>query len=243
MKTGLRFVRFLFPLLIIVATFTPTVAGEKTYRVGVLDFPPFCVIHKTGEYTGILVEVLEKVLKHNGISYTIAGMPPKRLYTGLSTGEIDIYMGVKGVPLYAGKVFFSDSVVADIDLRVYSRKGAPVIQSLEQLKGKKIMVLMGYGYGGLIRFLKDPRNRITLDPTADHITAFRKLKAGRADYVLDYRRPASKAIEEVGLKDFDYGSIMKLDVYFIVSKKTPGAEELMGKIENSYQALKAQGEL
>ncbi len=243
MKTGRCIVPFLFSFLIVMAAFSPVMAGGKTYRVGVLDFPPFCVIHKTGEYTGILVEVLEKVLKYDGISYTITGMPPKRLYTGLSTGEVDIYMGVKGVPLYAGKVVFSDSVVADIDLRVYSRKGAPVVQSLEQLKGKKIMVLMGYGYGGLIRFLKDPKNRITLDPTADHITAFRKLRAGRADYVLDYRRPASKAIEEVGLKDFDYGSILKLDVYFIVSKKTPGAEEFMDKIENLYQALKARGGL
>lgn len=243
MKTGSCIARLLFSLLIVTAAFSPVVAGEKTYHVGVLDFPPFCVIQKTGECSGILVEVIKKVLKHGGISYTFTGMPPKRLYSGLSNGEIDIYLGVKGVPGYAEQVLFSDFAVADIDLQVYSRKGSPVIHSLEQLKGKKILVLMGYGYGGLIRFLKDPKNGITLDASADHITAFRKLKAGRADYVLDYRRPASKAIEEVGLEDVEHGSILKLDVYFIVSKKTPDAEKLMGRMENSYQELKARGKL
>jgi len=35
----------------------------------------------------------------------------------------------------------------------------------------------------------------------------------------------------------------RVDIYFIVSKETPGAEELMRRMETGYQALKADGKL
>ncbi|MFO7599340.1 MAG: hypothetical protein R6X27_05960 [Candidatus Desulfacyla sp.] len=35
----------------------------------------------------------------------------------------------------------------------------------------------------------------------------------------------------------------EVDIYFIVFKKTPSAEGLMGRMETGYQALKADGKL
>jgi len=221
----------------------PAVAGDRTYHLGILDFPPYSVIAKSGVYKGIMVDLIERVLKHAGVPYTIKGFPQKRLFSNLSAGKTDIYMGVKGVPFYQGKVIFSDCTVAELDLRVYARKGTPISQTIEQLKGKKVIVIMGYGYGGLVRFLKDPANHITVDPSHSHTLAFRKLKAKRADYVLDYRRPASIAIEDVGIEDVQSHSISKLGIYFIVSKKTPGAAELMERMEKAYKALKTDGKL
>lgn len=239
--------KYVVPLLLFFlagyASLNSNIVEARTYTVGILDFPPFSVIEKSGECKGILLDSLEKILKHEGIPYTVKGFPPKRLFSNLSSGKTEIYMGIKGVPAYEGKVIFSDFPVADIDLRVYARKGTPVPQTTEQLKGKKIIVIMGYGYGGFIRFLEDPANNITIDPSRTHVIAFRKLKAKRANYVLDYRRPASKAIQEVGIKGIQYHSISKLDVYFIVSKKTPGATELMKRMEKAYKSLRAGGKL
>lgn len=216
---------------------SPAVADDRTYHVGILDFPPYSVIEKSGAYKGIMVDLMEKVLKHAGIPYTVKGFPQKRLFSNLSTGKTDIYMGTKGVPFYQGKVIFSDFAVAELDLRVYARKGTPLIQTIEQLKDKRVIVIMGYGYGGLVRFLKDPVNHITMDPSRTHTLAFRKLKAKRADYVLDYRRPASIAIEDVGIESVQSHSISKLGIYFIVSKKTPGAAGLMERMEKAYKSL------
>ena len=143
----------------------------------------------------------------------------------------------------ATKVIFSDFAVAELDLRVYARKRTPLIQTIEQLRDKKVIVIMGYGYGGLVRFLKDPANHIMMDPSRTHILAFRKLKAERADYVLDYHCPATIAIEEVGIEAIQSRSISKVDIYFIVSKKTPGAASLMKRMEKAYKSLKADGKL
>ena len=226
------------------ALLNPAFTQAEPYKVGILNFPPYSVIEKSGRYKGILVELLEKVLKKADVSYAVTPVPQKRLFNNLATGNTDIYMGIKGVPGYEGKVIFSDFGVADIDLRVYSLKGKPLIQTRDQLKGKKLIVIMGYGYGGLIRYLKDPANRIAIDPTSTHVLAFRKLKAGRADYVLDYRRPGNIAVSEEGMtQEVLSHSIAKLNIYFIVSKKTPDAQRLMKRMEDAYEALKAEGKL
>jgi polar amino acid transport system substrate-binding protein len=236
-----------FPLLAILAAvmtiFSPAAADDGIYRVGILDFPPYAVMEKSGACKGILVGVLERVLKQGGISYTMKGFPQKRLFSNLATGETDIYMGIKGVPDYEGKVLFSTFPVAGLDLRVYFRKVTPAVQNIEQLKGARVIVIMGYGYGGLIKYLENPANKIAVDPSHTHTLAFRKLKAGRADYLLDYQLPASIAIEEAGVKDVRSHSISKVDSFFIVSRKTPGADELMKPMETAYQSLKSDGTL
>ena len=221
----------------------PAVSANKAYQVGILDFPPYSVIEKSGAYKGILVDLMERVLTYAGIPYTVKGFPQKRLFSNLSTGKTDIYMGIKGVPFYEDKVLFSDFAVAELDLRVYVRKGTPLIKTIKELKDKRVIVIMGYGYGGLVRFLKDPANHITVDPSHTHTLAFRKLKAKRADYILDYRCPASITIKEVGIEGIQSHSISKMGIYFIVSKKTPGAAELMERIVNAYKSLKADGQL
>ncbi len=231
-------------LLVACVLFKPAGVHAIQYRVGIVDFPPYAIIEKSGKFSGIMVELLEKVMKKAGITYQVTPFPQKRLFKNLATGDTDIYMGIKGVPVYEGKVLFSDLAVSDIDLRVYCMKGTPSVETRDQLKGKNLIVIMGYGYGGLIRYLEDPANQIKLDPTPTHVLAFRKLKAKRADYVLDYRRPASMAIKEEGMEDaVAYHSIAKLNIYFIVSKKTPDAQQLMKRMEEAYLALKAEGAL
>lgn len=234
----------IFILLTCCAFFNPVVVEAGPFRVGIHHIPPFSVIEKSGDYKGILVELLEKVLKKAGISYTVTGVPQKRLYNDLATGDMDITMGVKGVPAYEGKVLFSEFAVTNFDLRVYARKSTALIRNKEELRGKKVLVILGYGYGGLIRFLKDPANHITIDPTATHVLAFRKLRAERADYVIDYHRPASVAITEEGMaKEVISHSLFNVNIYFIVSKKTPTARKLMKQMEEAYQSLRAEGKL
>ena len=244
MKNLKNMVLFIFMLLTACAFFNPGWVEAGSYRVGIHHIPPFSVIEKSGAYKGILVEVLENTLKKAGISYTVTPVPQKRMYNDLATGDMDISMGVKGVPAYEGKILFSEFVVTNFDLRVYARKGTALIRNKEEFKGKKVIVILGYGYGGFIRFLKDPANHIAIDPTTTHVLAFRKLMAERADYVLDYHRPASVAIAEEGVaEEVVSHSLSKVNVYFIISKKTPNARKLMKQMEEAYQSLKAEGKL
>jgi hypothetical protein len=46
-------------------------AKDATYSVGILDFPPYAVIEKSGDCKGILVGLIEQVLEQAGIDYCL----------------------------------------------------------------------------------------------------------------------------------------------------------------------------
>ncbi len=90
-----------------------------------------------------------------------------------------------------------DSVVANIDLRVYTVGSKLPIKIKEDLSGKKIIVMSGFSYGGWINFIDDPANNVSVHKTTDHMQALKLLHRGRKDYLLDYRRPIEEAAEAV----------------------------------------------
>lgn len=222
-----------------------TVKAEQPskYIVGILDFPPFYVVTSESNVSGSLTEIVKKTLDKAGINYTITGLPPKRLYKNLAEGYVHIWMGIKGVPDYDEHVLYSKTQTMTIDICVYTLEDKSPIRSLEDLKGKKLLTLRGYGYGGISKFLDDPINKVTVDATDGHELAFKKLLKGRSEYLLEYKQPAEVTIAKekiTGLKRYDLKSI---PLQFMVSKKAPDAENLLKKIDTAYLKLRVSGAL
>lgn len=216
---------------------------ESEIRIGVLNFQPFYVFEKNQEPSGIFIDYLKAALNRCNLSYSIKGYPPKRLYKYLAEGEADIFLGVKGVPELEGNVLYSNDKITQIDLRVYSRQDITPIINKEDFKGKSILTIRGYSYGGFIKYLEDPANKIVTDMTNSHELAFKKLQAKRADYLLDYSAPSNKALKAVGITSIDSHSILLLDIVLIVSKKTPNAQNLLNKMEQAFKDLKEEGKI
>lgn len=217
-------------------------AAEKI-QIGVLNFAPFYVVEDGKEPSGTILDNIKLAMKRANLEYEITGYPPKRLYSNLAEGKSHVFLGIKGVPVYDDKVIYSKNKITDIDLRIYARSDTALLKSKEEFKGKKILTIRGYAYGGLIKYLNDPANNIETDPTADHVLAIRKLKAKRANYLLDYRRPTEKALNKIDLPGIQNHPIMLLDIYIIVSKQTPNAQDVLEKLEKAFSDLKAEGKL
>lgn len=215
--------------------------AAEPLKIGVLDFPPYYVVKSESNVGGSLADVIKKTMDRVGIPYELSGFPPKRLYKNLGEGGTHVFLGTRGVPDYEGRVFYSDIKVEEIEVRLYTLKDKPLLKSLQELKGKQVITQRGYGYGGMVTFLEDPANSITVDPTDGHDLAFKKLIKGRADYLLDYRQPAEAVIRKERLTGLKYSSLKNLRVQFIVSKKAPDAENLLKKIDAAYLALKKEG--
>ncbi|MBF0228406.1 MAG: transporter substrate-binding domain-containing protein [Desulfamplus sp.] len=212
-------------------------------QVHVFNFQPFYVVEEGKEPSGLLIESLKVALEKCNIAYSIKGYPPKRVYNNLAEGKSDIFLGVKGVPEFEGNVLYSSEKITQIDLRVYNRQDTQPIKTKEELKGKKILTIRGYSYGGFIKYLEDPANQITLDVTDGHELAFKKLQGKRADYLLDYSAPAETTLKSVIIPGIQNHSISLLDVFLIVSKKNPDAENILKKIEQAFIDLKKEGKL
>lgn len=235
---------FIFTLIFCFMFSSTTIAEQPSkYIVGILDFPPFYVVKSESDVSGSMTEIVKKTLNKAGINYTITGLPPKRLYKSLAEGYVHIWMGIKGVPDYDEQVLYSKIQTQTIDICVYTLTDKPPVNSLQDLKGKKILTIRGYGYGGIIKFIEDPMNNVVVDATDGHELAFKKLLKNRSDYLLEYRQPAEVTITKekiTGLKRYDLKSI---PIQFIVSKKAPDAENLLKKIDTAYLKLRVSGAL
>ncbi|MBU1171237.1 MAG: transporter substrate-binding domain-containing protein [Proteobacteria bacterium] len=230
-------IRIIGVVLFIVSMTVSVSFGTQIYQVGVLDFPPFFIVKNDNEVGGTLADLLRRILDKAGLNYEIHGYPPKRSFKNLKDGVTHITIGIKAVPGYEGHVLYGDSVIDQIEICLYCRENYPLLNSQDDMKGKKIITIRGYGYGGMAAFLTDPMNNITLDQTDSHELALKTLLIGRGDYALDYKRPAEETIKTYSMSGLKYSVMKKLKIHLIVSKKTPDAENVLKKLEEAYNTL------
>ncbi len=239
-KKQFSFFAILFLLLTSLQAFC-----EEPLEVGVTNFPPFYIINKTNsnDVKGYLTDILKKVLTKAEIKHHIKGYPPKRLYKNVATGKTNIWLGTKNVPVYEKEVLYSKQQVTSIELRVYTVGDKPLLKTKKDLVGKELITIMGYGYGGLVKFLKDPKNKIKTDESSTHKSAFMKLMYNRRSYLLNYSRPAKKILEKNKIKGIKFSTLKNVAIFFVVSKKTINAKKILARMEKAYKELKDLGKL
>lgn len=235
MKKAIIYVSMFFFIL------TGNVYAKEILVIGILDFPPFYNVKHANAPSGILLDYLKIVVEKAGYSYRVIGYPPKRLFKALREGKANMSAGIKRLDAYGSDVIFSKNKITDIDVRLYSRMDTPLLDSKEELKGKRVLGIAGYSYGGFLDFLKDPANGIIFDTSNDHDLMFKKLFARRADYALDYYKPSENAMRRLNVSHVQSRSLFKVDVYFILSNKTPNVSGVMTRLEKASDDLRKEG--
>lgn len=202
-------------------------------QVGITHFPPLYVIDKQHVLSGILLDLMQRSLSRAGLDYKVQGYPPKRLYFGLAEGKVDLFIGLKGNPLYDDKVIYSANPVSYLELRIYAVAGQEIPHEAEQLLSQRIAIIRGYGYGGLRPVLLSQQNKPFVTELNTHKNALAMLESGRIRYLLDYKNPVEATLRENTFANFDYIMISKLPTYFIVSKASKNPRNLMQLLEAS----------
>ena len=212
-------------------------------KVGVLHFPPFYILEEDQPVKGVYAELTRNILDKAGLSYTITGYPPKRFYQNLGLGVTNLFIGVKGSKLIEGKVSYSNTVLRGLELRSYFRTRTVPAKSKEDLKNQSVIIIRGFGYGGLIRYLQDPANNIHLVVVGSHKTAFKMLQAGRGEYLLNYRESAEQALDGLDFDNLNYKVISQIPAYFILNNQLNNKGEIMSRLEKAYHDLRKNGEI
>jgi ABC-type amino acid transport substrate-binding protein len=223
--------------------FCTQIYSAEKIKIGALHFPPFYVVESKDSVSGYYIDVLKTIFENAGLEYQFEGYPPKRLYIGVAEGLVDVWMGTRGVAVYEDKTIFVEEKIADIFLRCFSIGDTPEIKTKEDLKGKKIITILGYNYGGFISYLNDPENKIEQDPASSHELAFKKLKAGRANYLLDYKLPSETIIKDMDIPGLKWNDLQTIGIYISISKKSERSNEIYEKLKKSVSDLKKQGRL
>lgn len=239
------FLSLILLFFVCVPVFSFAENSTQVIEAGCLDFPPYYEINAdTGDVEGIITDFMKQLFARAGIKYNMTMYPPARLYDNLAKGKTNIWLGPAGVATYANKVDVSSVVILKIHLRVYTVGDKPLPKSKAELNGMKLITVNGYKYAGFIRYLTDPANKITLDPSPSHKNVFKKLIMGRAEYALDYKLPSDKVLKSMQpTPDIRFSDMIVIPTYFNINKNTPDAKGLMKKLVDTFHILKAENKL
>jgi polar amino acid transport system substrate-binding protein len=207
---------------------------------GYPEQPPRAYTNAQGQPDGIYPRLLKELFTKAGMSWRAASYPAARLMKNLESGETSFSILVRN-PQLDDCCLYSKNPVWNDELRVYTTGGKPMIASKADLAGKEIILLAGFGYGGLISFLKDPANGVTAHQAETRGAAFAMLEAGRAPYLLDYGEPAqAEILSKRQIPGLRHSAIDTIHMYFVISKAYPGAQALLERLEAIYKIVREE---
>jgi ABC-type amino acid transport substrate-binding protein len=215
-------------------------ADKPMLEYGYPEQPPRVFTRGDGQPDGHYPRLLKVLLERAGLEWRANPLPAARLMKSLDSGETNFSILVKNPLLDACCLYGTQPIWYD-ELTVFSAGDTAPVTSKEDLIGKDLIVIAGYSYGGLISFLKDPANRINLNPAESHAAAFAMLDAGRAPYLLNYAEPAiAEGLMKHHVADLKKSPISRIDMYLVLRKAYPDAPAVIERLENLYRALYAE---
>jgi len=222
----------------ILAVLRPGPVFSEAVKAGIISFPPYYIVEKGEVKGGIYTDILEKMMERAGLKYSVMAYPVSELFAGIESGDIHIWMGT---PLNGA--ISSPRKIAEANILVYTPSSVSPPSSIDGLAGKRVLVIEGYNYGGLVKKMSEPSRGIIVDRVKSHESAFKRLASGLERFVVDYQTPAEKTISDLQIKSLKSHILSTVDVKIYVSKKAPEPERLMEQLIKAYEALKVEGHL
>jgi len=178
-----------------------------------------------------LLKLANAMFNEAGIQWNSKPYPAKRLFKYLKEGIVPFSMLVRA-PSLQECCLFSEQPVTSTELRIYRRTGTPPTTSLADLSGKRVIMIRGYSYGGVGKYIRDAANGIEVQEATSHVAAFQLFERNRGDYVVDYMGPAEEVLTSQAIDNTVYDVFKQLEVFLVLSRSYPNASEILKKLEN-----------
>lgn len=191
---------------------------------------PYVANERGEQVDGPLLRLAAAVFGKAGVAWRGEPFPASRLFQNMKNGTSNFTILVHA-PTLNECCLFSKKPVIGADLRVYRIGNTPPIRNRDQLRGKNLITMAGYSYGGMINFIKDPKNAINVEVADSHQAGFAMLKTGRGDYFLDYDGASEQALVGNPVANLQYDVIDRINLYFVLAKTYPDAEKMMARLE------------
>lgn len=118
-------------------------SGKTVYKVGIdTTYPPF-EYEVDGKYVGIDVDLINAIAEDQGFEVQLEAMDFKGIIPALQAGQLDISMGGMSITEERKKVVDFTEPYFDAGVSLVVKGDNTEIQSVEDLKGKKVAVKKG----------------------------------------------------------------------------------------------------
>jgi len=192
---------------------------------------------ENGKLKNPLVRLAKPLFEKAGIPWHAQDYPAKRMFANLREGKAKFSMLVNAPSLLQDCCLVSQDPVAVVEIRIFHKKDTPEITKLEDLNGQNIITIRGYSYAGALKYIQQKENKIQNYPAPNHVAAFSMFANARADYVLDYAFPAAEVLAKTPIEDITFSTLKKTNVYLILHKTYPDAENVMARLEEIAKTL------
>lgn len=208
-------------------------------KVGCVEFPPLTYTDSAGRPAGKAIDLITAILTRAGMDFEIKCYPGARLMSSLRDGSAHVAMLIRH-PDILDSVLYGSQPMAYLQLDAYRLTPTRPLAGIRNSRGKSVILLRGYGYGGWIDFFKDPANGLKLSYADSRAAAFKMLSSGHGDYLIDYADPASLALGQSSVPGLQIETLTRLESYFLVSKDAPDAANLLRRIESIFTEMGAK---
>ncbi len=238
---------YVWVTMVLVAIAAPSSWAEAPGHAGVLriaynEFPPFAHHTKSGEASGLIIDMTRKVVEEAGYTPEFLFLPVSRIYLYLKNGSVDVWPGLTDIPQLQGEVLESWAQPLTVQLSAWYLDGKPPLNHFDDLNGKTVIVIAGYTYAGLIQWLQES-DEILVTEAPTHRAAIDMLKRHRGDYVLDYQAPVQEILTQPSDSVVRESEVRSRTVAWLFSLANPRAAILREAFDDAYLRLVRRGEL
>jgi signal transduction histidine kinase len=228
-------------LLLAPATLRAAPTGGDPARAVVViggdkNFPPYEFLDKNGRPAGFNVELSRAIAEVMGMEVEIRLGNWSEMRQGLDDGSVDVLQGIT----YSGersKTLDFSPPHNIVHTSVFARRGAPAVSTLEDLRGKEVIVQKG---GSMHDYLLAHDFGAKLILVDTHAAALRLLSSGKHDYALVGNLPGLYLGREFGLSNLvAVGRLFAGGYYGYAVKK--GNSELISRFSEGLAIVKNTG--
>ncbi len=183
-------------IILILLNSKRTYAEDKLIIAGDENYPPYEYIDEDGQYVGFNIDIMKAISIEMGKEFKIIPMEWMEAHNKLLNGEIDAIQGMSFNEERKEIYNFSDSYLED-ELMLFTLKGNYEINSLTNLKGKKVSV-QRHSLGSYI--LSD-MGEIEVNFTDDLEESFHYLEQGKVDAILANKVTALNIVKKLKMQN------------------------------------------
>jgi signal transduction histidine kinase len=213
-------------------------AGARAVVVigGDQNFPPYEFLDKKGRPAGFNVELSRAIAEVMGMEVEFRLGNWGEVRRGLEDGSIDVLQGITYSEARSKSLDFSPPHNI-IHTSIFARRGTPPVSSLEELRGKEVIVQKG---GSMHDYLLTHDFGAKLVLVDTHAAALRLLASGRHDFALVGNVPGLYLGRELGLSNIvPVGRPFAGGYYGYAVKK--GNQELISRFSEGLAIVKNTG--
>lgn len=199
---------------------------------GFAEFYPYFWTDYRGEQQGYMLDLAKQITSSAGYEIKAISLPAKRFLHMAAAGEIDFWFGFKNIGKYQEQVIMSSIPVEFSTMAIFSKEPMDEFKSLDKLKGKTLVTVNGYTYGGsMYEFINAPENQITQIKTSNHHRSLRVLFGRGADYLISYTQTVDAVTRDEEFPPIYSHTLVSIPSFITINKSVPNAEKIMAAME------------